>query len=93
MVICVASEHCKSNSKPQKSLPSPNPYERVHFFNVPKDEKQRLLWQKAINRPNFELKHGQKVCHKHFWPEEVLKHKIILDAKGNDFQKVCLYVI
>lgn len=89
MVHCVASESCKSNSKNN----SQNPNERIHFFSVPKDDELRLKWQEAINRPNFVLKPGQRVCQKHFRPEEILKVKVIKDYKGNVIQTVSLIFI
>lgn len=57
-------------------------YEKVHFFNVPKDEEKQKVWQIAIKRPDLVLKCTQGVCENHFKKGDILRERKLLGPDG-----------
>lgn len=85
MVTCPVSG-CKSNTKKASNKnnssdtsessatgatsPNGNNSKKVHFFTVPSRPEIIKQWQEAINRPDFVMKKGTRVCSKHFHEEK-----------------------
>ena len=54
---------------------------KVTKFRAPKDEKQFILWQKAIPRTDRKLTRKDYVCANHFEEKYLTKVKTILDQE------------
>lgn len=67
-----------------------NKIEKVHFFNVPKDETRRKHWQDALKRNDLDLKPSHQVCMKHFRQEEIMTFREIKGPDGSILGIVCV---
>ena len=61
---------------------------KVHYFRVPKDEKLRIDWQKAIQRTDLNLNYNQRVFHLHFLEKDIERKIVLKDRNGRIIQEV-----
>ena len=61
---------------------------KVHYFRVPKDEKLRIDWQKAIQRTDLDLNYNHRVCHLHFLENDIQRKIVLKDKNGRIIQEV-----